>query len=419
MFSAVQRSTTALLNNQGVINMLRNATAQATPASAAVPDQPVAHALPQLPMLPYMAIGAALLQSYFPGKPLKQPQLPVRQINNPSAPDSDTYIPQPEKASPAPLNIVQPTHLKLVQPRHKLMSYNAENFVTTSKGKSVKSAASIQALSEAIRKEDPEVIALQEVGDKKLLEDFNKNYLRNQYPNIICMASSDPSRIRVAMMSKANMKVLDTKSHLKEMNEGAKYFNKRDFLETTFKTDTGFKFTVYNAHCKSMRGGEALTAPIRTQEARNAAKILKAHFAKDPKAPVFVTGDFNTLHDTPLGKPVIDILTHLDGSAKRKPMLTEVMMKDGKTDPTHSGRGVYPNTKLDYIFASRSMTPQIRKAYVAGDFTQAPWNIASDHLPYVTEFEELPPGGARAKRNNADGPTAQPAEKSRRLLAHL
>lgn len=301
-----------------------------------------------------------------------------------------TLVPEPPQAAP----------VRLVRPHHKLMSYNTENFVKTSRGKLIKPLESIQALSESILLENPDVIALQEVGDKNLLQEFNRKYLNNQYPNIICMPSNSPSDIRVAMMSKANMHVVNSKSHMKEMSQGAGYNNRRDFLETTFETASGFRFTVYNAHYKSMRGGEDKTTPVRMHEVRNAAKILKAHFAKDPKAPIFVTGDFNTLHNTPFGKPVLEHLTHL-GDLTKKPMLTEVMMKDGKEDPTHNGKGFYPNSKLDYILTSNALLPQIRKAYVAGNFTQGPWQLASDHLPYVTEFEELTVPDKLAKKARA------------------
>ena len=315
------------------------------------------------------------------GPSLSHPQLanhlnPFRRTLSPETP----YQPWP---------IYPATPLAQVWPRYKLMSYNAENFVKTNRGKMVKSPSSIQALGKAILLEDPDVIALQEVGDHKLLAQFNQKYLRNQYPHIVCPPTVGPSELRVAMLSKAHIKVIDHKSHLKEMSEGANYKHKRDLLEATFQTDSGFRFTVYNAHCKSMVGGEERTAPVRMQEVRNLSRILKNQLGQHPDAPVFVAGDFNLRHDTSHGKPILETLIHLDDPTQ-PPMLTEVMMKDGKAEPTHNGNDYYPNHKLDYIFVSNTMIPQIKQAYVAGNFAKAPWRNASDHLPYVTEFEELP-----------------------------
>jgi hypothetical protein len=94
----------------------------------------------------------------------------------------------------------------------------------------------------------------------------------------------------------------------------------------------------------------------------------------------------------------------------------EVMMKDGKTDPTHNGHGHYPNSKLDYIFVSSPMAGQVKDAYVAGKFDQSPWDIASDHVPYVTVFEEPAQAAKVQKRKLAPvQPNAQPTRKKQKL----
>jgi endonuclease/exonuclease/phosphatase family metal-dependent hydrolase len=320
------------------------------------------------------------------------------------------FRPKADENTPPVQKPVTPP-LRVVRPRHKLMSYNAEQFYRSGKGKDVKPLASIKALAEAILVEEPDVLALQEVGDRKLLEDFNTKYLGGKYPNIVSIPVNGDGPMRVAMMSKANMKVVDSKSHWKEMSQGADYHGKRDLLEATFQTDSGYQFTVYNAHCKSMRGGEAATTPIRLQEVSNVAKILKAHFDKDQKAQVFVAGDFNTLPDTSHGKQVLEKLTRFT-KGKEEPDLTEVMMKDGKTDPTHNGHGHHPDSKLDYIFVSTPMVKQVMNAYVAGQFDKKPWSIASDHVPYVTVFEEAPQAAQTAKpnKNKRAAQTSLPAE---------
>ena len=66
----------------------------------------------------------------------------------------------------------------------------------------------------------------------------------------------------------------------------------------------------------------------------------------------------------------------------------EVMLKDGKNEPTHGGGGPFKPSKLDYTFVSPNMLQHVKKAYVAGDFSQYPWSQASDHRPMVTVVEE-------------------------------
>lgn len=280
--------------------------------------------------------------------------------------------------------------------KRKLMSYNAEQFYYSGKGQGrlVKPLESVKALAEVILKEDPDVIAMQEVGGRSALSWFNRKYLNNQYPNIVSLPVPDNAGdMRVAMMSKANIKVVDAKSHWKEVTKGTNPNGKRDFLEATFETDTGYRFTVYNAHCKSMNGGEQKTAPIRQHEAQVAAKIMSRQFQQDPQAAVFLTGDLNTRHDTPFGQPVLDTFS-MSKDADPDNDLTEVMLKDGKPEPTHygavdeHGQKYHPDTKLDYTFVSKSVLKNLVRAYVPGQFGVKPWSVASDHRPLVTEFEE-------------------------------
>lgn len=299
----------------------------------------------------------------------------------------------PEQTSPP---------LKAVRPVRKLMSYNTENFYKTAHGKMLKSPQQIQALAEVIEQEAPDVIALQEVGDKALLSEFNKKYLRGEYPNIVSHRAGRNGTIQVAMMSRKGIDITDSKSHWKDICADTQGMGKRDFLEATFKTNTGYRFTVFNAHLKSMRGDEAKTAPVRMVEAGAAARILKKFLASNPKAHVLVTGDFNTLHQTPLGKPVIDTLMYLEQSppsGKAKPVFSEVCLKDGKADPTQSTGGRYPDAKLDYTFASEALTPLIQDAYVGGQFNRDPWSKASDHLPLITVFEEGKPHSSALKES--------------------
>lgn len=304
---------------------------------------------------------------------------------------------------PTPLlSPVEPVPLRLVRPWRKLMSYNAEQFYKTGKGKLIKPTESVKALAEAIGKEDPDVIALQEVGDRSLLEEFNHLYLHDAYPNIVTGHISAESPMQVAFMSKANVKALHSESHWKEIGQSAKYGGKRDFLEATFQTDTGYCFTVYNAHCKSMNSGEARTMPVRLQEATNMAEILRKHLKREPDAHIFLTGDMNTLHDSSYGKPVITALTQITND--EAPDLAEVMLKDNKAEPTHSGHELYPDSKLDYTFVSKPLVRQVVNAYVAGDFHQDPWRKASDHLPYITVFEESAKP-ARARSAESKPPT--------------
>jgi endonuclease/exonuclease/phosphatase family metal-dependent hydrolase len=276
--------------------------------------------------------------------------------------------------------------LRLIRPFRTLMSYNAQNFYKTSRNTHLKSQEAIEALAEVIEKENADVIALQEVGDKGILNEFNLNHLKGQYPHIVSNPVWARSQHQLAFLTKGNIRVVETRSHWKEfcrLSHGAAV---RDLLEATFETETGYRFTVFNAHLKSMYDGEAKTAPVRLKESSAAARIIQRHLKENPDAHVFITGDLNTLYDTEDGKPVIENFERL-GQIDGEPVFSEVMLKDHLDEPTNRAPG-FPDAKLDYTFSSKALTPLVRVAYVAGDFDQNPWRSASDHLPLVTVFEE-------------------------------
>lgn len=291
----------------------------------------------------------------------------------------------------------------------KVMSYNAQNFFRTRDGRLMKEDKSVQALADAIRSEDPDVIAFQEVGDQALLREFNGKFLGGRYPNVVSFPVGRDRSVRVAMMSKANIRVANVQSHWQEQNASAKVPNRRDFLEVEFLTETGYRFTVYTGHFRSMDGGEQETMPVRLAEAKSAAKIVRKQLRRDPQAPLLVVGDFNMHAHNKYGAPILDTLS-LRRSRDPARRLTEVLGRNQLPAPTRVATKSHAACKLDYILASPAMLKRIVNAYVAGVFKQEPWCSASDHVPVVAVFEEpdeLP----------AMLPGPKPAEKKLALLA--
>lgn len=272
--------------------------------------------------------------------------------------------------------------------QRKIMTYNVENFIE-GKGKfSSKSLKSIQAVADAVLRENPDVVAFQEIGGQQLLNTFNKKYLNNQYGNIVQLTIPQAGRgIRVAIMAKNDLKLINAQSHWQEQNTGSGNGFGRDLLEATFETPTGYQFTVYTAHYKSMRGGEDKTASIRIREATNTARIIDRKLQQNPNAHIIMTGDLNMHHHSIHGKPVIEALTMINDNNPDNDLI-ETMLKDGKSEPTHDGGQRFGHSKLDYMFVSKGMLKAVVSAYVPGQFGVTPWGQASDHRPMVTVIEE-------------------------------
>jgi endonuclease/exonuclease/phosphatase family metal-dependent hydrolase len=274
----------------------------------------------------------------------------------------------------------------------RVMSYNAENFfdnVDDPKTKVndvqwAKSEKSVKALAEAILKENPDIIAFQEIENDTVLKDLNTEHLNGQYPGVVVYPTNDDRGIRVAYLYKSDVKLLDSKSHRGEMENGIPVFS-RDLLEATFETENGNKITLFNSHFKAMRGGEAETTPRRVSQAKRSKQIIDAKIKANPDIKIAFVGDLNTLH-TSHGQKVLDILNGKN-NPDPKFKLVEMLEKDGKIPMTHEGGKKFPDSKLDYCYVTPNLA-QVSTARVSGKIGQNPWKTASDHLPVVLDVQD-------------------------------
>lgn len=288
----------------------------------------------------------------------------------------------------------QPAPLHFEGARRRIMTYNVRNL---NNGR-MNDEASLKALAQVIRRENPDVIALQEVESWDALYRFNELYLDGAYSHIVFPEQQKDSNHRLGFLAKAPVRVVSSQSHLAEQNQG-KFHGKRDFLEATFETDTGYRFTLFNAHFKATHQYPtksekhnalklARFEAIREEEARNAAAILRSFLAQRPEERVLVLGDFNTERGNPHGDRVFRTVSLQDDDNPANDLagvLKAIHARRGEPEPdvrtVRSGR-------FDTMLASASLMQDMRTAYVAGDLFVEPWVSASDHLPVVAELEE-------------------------------
>lgn len=180
--------------------------------------------------------------------------------------------------------------------RVRLGSYNVKDFIAPSQGRGVRFAKSkqeLRALADTIRESGCDVIALQEVGSKKLLEQFVKERLGGEYRHVVLVPSNDRSDLNLALISK--FPVAKVVSHKNDRiptadGRGTTQFT-RDFLRTDVDID-GEMVTIYNTHGKA-RLGDASTEAQRVAEARAGRQILLNDMKSFPKRLVVVAGDMN------------------------------------------------------------------------------------------------------------------------------
>jgi endonuclease/exonuclease/phosphatase family metal-dependent hydrolase len=152
-----------------------------------------------------------------------------------------------------------------------------------------------------------------------------------------------------------------------DLEAKAKKFS-RDLLGVELYATSAYRFLFFVAHLKSKLGGDK-AAEKRALEAKEIRSILEGPVFGGESfihQPMILAGDMNDDPDA----EVIDILR-----GKGKMALKDILedLDDNYTYPTHKK---YPKTRLDYIFASKSI--QIERCAIHRD---EPAAEASDHYP--------------------------------------
>ena len=179
--------------------------------------------------------------------------------------------------------------------RLRIGSYNVKDFVAPSQGQGVREAKSnqeLRALADTLKEADCDVVALQEVGSKKLLQKFVAERLGGAYKHVALVPSNDKSGLNLALISKYPItKVVSHKNDRIAHPDGGTTHFTRDFLRVDVD-DNGEAVTVYNTHAKA-RMGDVTTEQQRIAEARAGREIMLKDMASFPSRLFVVTGDMN------------------------------------------------------------------------------------------------------------------------------
>jgi len=191
-----------------------------------------------------------------------------------------------------------------------------------------------------IEEVDPDVLCINEVESRPVLDDYNADRLDRRYPyNILIDCKGDPRGIDVGIYSKHPIGAVRTNIFAAD-DEGNAIFS-RDCLEVEILTDRGPVHLLAN-HLKSkFRGGDEK----RKAQAREVRRILEARYDLTTQR-VAVLGDLN---DTPESDP-----------------LSPLMDMAGLTDVLASPRGPAADRRWTYRFRN--------------EFNQIDYILASDPL---------------------------------------
>ena len=234
----------------------------------------------------------------------------------------------------------------------------------------------LTALAKAIRGVDADVLALQEVENRGILEQFNRTHLADLgYEHVVLFEGNDLRGIDCAVLSRLPVGPVTSHRHVRFQDGNGRLMSfNRDLLQVEIQPPAGPPFHVFVVHLKSKRDGANETEPQRLGETRQIRRILDGLLEQNRDALFVICGDFNDTRDS---TPIKALLG--EGPTALTHFLADLPAKA----ETYNKR---PGGMIDFIFASHEMG----RRYVPKSYHIVPGEVAShgsDHNPVVAEFD--------------------------------
>lgn len=273
-------------------------------------------------------------------------------------------------------------------------TYNVEFYVDRpTSGYPPKSEQGRTIIRESIRKMNPDVLALQEIGTTNALLELKASLKKDglNFPYWEHVRGWD-SNLHVAFLSKRPFTAVRHHTRENFLYRGRRFHVSRGFGEIEIEFEKR-RITFLTAHLKSKRqSAEADQDDIRFEEATLLREKIDAHFQKTGNAHLVVLGDFNDGIGTRTYSTLI-------GRGKTKLFDTAPFERNGDSLPnpnprydprrilwTHFYAKEETYSRIDYILLSPSLRSSFRpeQSYV---LAQQDWGAGSDHRPVCVKLE--------------------------------
>jgi endonuclease/exonuclease/phosphatase family metal-dependent hydrolase len=250
----------------------------------------------------------------------------------------------------------------------KLTTYNVGNLFDkiddpNKEDGPLKDEKSLKALAQILKQNNSDIVALQEIENKEVLEELlSLAGLKDKY-NVI-VGKSDKRGIATALL-------IDKKFPIKkvDIHQDDSTF-KRPPVEAVLEISPGFNVKIFSVHLKSKRGG--MESDIQRQ--KEAAKLVE--YAKKDDIPTILMGDFN---DTP-DSNTISIIKNSKFTDTRQ---LDNLSKETNNYTYYSNNPKYDTAIIDYIFLNDKAKEKLKVVQGSFDITGKYDNplapIASDH----------------------------------------
>lgn len=266
----------------------------------------------------------------------------------------------------------------------RVAAYNVYNMLDET-GRRPKPVEEIRAIAEMIRYMDPDVIAFSEVQDEAMLKELFTTYINPKledsarYDGFVCLTGNDPGGINVALVTRLSIRgVLTFQDRQFDASTGRTPMKfSRDLLGVAIQMtpDKAHTYLHFAAHLKAKIGGDRADQK-RRMEAAEIVEIFSDDTFGCPlmSRDLLLTGDMN---DDPGGHAIgvftsAGLADSLAGGNANNTYPTLI-------NASARGKRKYPETRLDYMFASPSIAPRLSD--VAVHRTPPAADRASDHYP--------------------------------------
>ncbi len=212
---------------------------------------------------------------------------------------------------------------------------------------------------------DADLVCVQEVENRFVLEQFNRDYLGGMGYEVVLFEGNDKRGIDVALLSRLPVGAVSSYRHLEFAGaDGEPQRFRRDLLRVS--VGAPLDADVYVVHLKSQHGGDAADA-VRLAEASAAAGVLAAELERDPDYRALIAGDFNDVPESPTLQALFDVGL--------------VDPCRGLLEPTYN-REPY-RTRIDFLL----LTPALAEGVVSAAIREDEQVLAaSDHNPVLVRL---------------------------------
>jgi endonuclease/exonuclease/phosphatase family metal-dependent hydrolase len=273
-------------------------------------------------------------------------------------------------------------------------TYNLENYLDApAGGRAAKSAAAKAKVREGLRALRPDVLAVQEIGNRPALLELQASLKTEglEYPYADHFMGFD-TNIGLAVLSRFPLTARQAHTNEGFLLRGRRFQVQRGFAEVQVQVNPDYRFMLITAHLKSRREvPEADQGELREQEALRLRRLIDLRLKQEPDLNLVVLGDFND-------HPASPALRTLLGRGRTALVDTRPAEPNGDNQPNPIPRFAPRNvtwtsyygkedsySRVDYILLS----PGMAKEWMAQGtriLTLANWGVASDHRPILACF---------------------------------